>query len=76
MAFVESKVKTPVGMQTLDFWPITAEPENSHPTYGEKVNLGAAVKGYVSVTTASSSFLASLPRSTAIWPADNLPLIT
>ena len=55
MAFVESKVKTPVGMQTLDFWPITAEPENAHPTYGEKVNLGAAVKGYVSVTTASSS---------------------
>ena len=55
MSFGESKVKTPVGMQTLDFWPITTEPENAHPTYGAKVNLGAAVKGYVSVTTASSS---------------------
>lgn len=50
-----SKVKTPLGMQTLDFWPITAEPEKAHPTYGPSVNLGAAVKGYLTVTTAEAS---------------------
>lgn len=50
-----SKVKTPVGMQTLDFWPITAEPDGKHPTYSASVNLGAAVKGYLAVTTASAS---------------------
>lgn len=55
MSVIKSTVKVAVGMQTLDFWPITAEPENSHPTYGEKVNLGAAVKGYLSITTASAS---------------------
>lgn len=55
MAITASKVKTPLGMQTLDFWPIKAEPENSHPTYDAKVNLGAAVKGYLSVTTAIAS---------------------
>jgi hypothetical protein len=42
-------------MQTLDFWPITDEPENSHPTYGASVNLGAAVKGYLTVTTNTAS---------------------
>lgn len=55
MSLTPSKVKTPLGMQTLDFWPIEAEPENSHPTYGASVNLGAAVKGYLSVTTATAS---------------------
>ena len=42
-------------MQTLDFWPIKTEPENAHPTYDAPVNLGAAVKGYLSVTTATAS---------------------
>ena len=51
----QSTVKAPLGMQTLDFWPITDEPANAHPTYDAKVNLGAAVKGYLSVTTASAS---------------------
>ena len=55
MALPTSKVKLPLGMQTLDFWPITAEPENAHPTYAASVNLGAAVKGYLTVTTASAS---------------------
>jgi len=55
MALIQSTVKTAVGMQTLDFWPITDEPANGHPTYAAKVNLGAAVKGYLSVTTASAS---------------------
>ena len=55
MPVTTSKVKTPVGMSTLDFWPITAEPDGKHPTYGASVNLGAAVKGYLSISTASAS---------------------
>lgn len=57
MPLTTSKVKTPLGMQTLDFWPITAENANSHPTYGAAVNLGAAVKGYLTVTTATASIV-------------------
>lgn len=55
MALTPSNVKTPLGMQTLDFWPIKAEPESDHPTYETSINLGAAVKGYLTVTTASAS---------------------
>lgn len=55
MPLTKSTVKTAVGMQTLDFWPITAEPDKNHPTYGPSVNLGAAVKGYLTVSTASAS---------------------
>lgn len=55
MPLTTSKVKTAVGMQTLDFWPITAEPENAHPTYGDSINLGAAVKGYLTITTMTAS---------------------
>lgn len=57
MPHTTSKVKTPLGMQTLDFWPISAEPATSHPTYGQSVNLGAAVKGYLSVTTTTASIV-------------------
>ena len=55
MALTPSKVKTPLGMQTLDFWPIKTEHESGHPTYDVSINLGAAVKGYLTVTTASAS---------------------
>ena len=55
MPLTTSKVKTPLGMQTLDFWPIESEPDGGHPTYAASVNLGAAVKGYLSVSTASAS---------------------
>lgn len=55
MAINTSKVKTPLGMQTLDFWPISEEPDKDHPTYDDPVNLGAAVKGYLSITTAQAS---------------------
>ena len=54
---LKPKVEAPFGMQTLDFWPITAEPENAHPTYGSPVNLGAAVKGSLTVTTAEVSIV-------------------
>lgn len=55
MAIAKSKVKTPVGMMTSNYWPIKAEPENAHPTYDAAIDMGAAVKGYVSVTTATAS---------------------
>ena len=55
MAIQTSKVKMPLGMQTLDFWPIKTEPDTGHPTYDTSVNLGAAVKGYLAITTASAS---------------------
>ena len=55
MALAKSTVKAPLGMQTIDFWPIKTEPDNAHPTYESNINLGAAVKGYLSVTTASAS---------------------
>ena len=55
MPLTTSTVKTPLGMQTLDFWPIKAEPDAAHPTYDASVNLGAAVKGYLTVTTAAAS---------------------
>lgn len=50
-SLTQSKVKVPLGMRTLDFWPITDEPDKGHPVYGESVNLGAAVKGYLTITT-------------------------
>lgn len=55
MAGKVSKVKTPLGMQTLTFYPIATEPDAAHPTYSEGVDLGAAVKGYLTVTTASAT---------------------
>lgn len=55
MGITTSKVKMPLGMQTLDFWPIKTEPETGHPTYETAVNLGAAVKGYLAITTATAS---------------------
>ena len=51
MPLTTSKVKAPLGMRTLDFWPIKNEPDKAHPTYDASVNLGAAVKGYLTVIT-------------------------
>ena len=55
MILPKSPVKVALGMRTLDFWPITDEPDKAHPTYGSPVNLGAAVKGYLAVTTNTAS---------------------
>ena len=46
-------VKTPLGMVSSYFFPFASEPIGAHPVYGEKVDMGAAVKGYLSLTTAS-----------------------
>lgn len=55
MSTKTSKVKAPLGMQTLTFHPIKDEPDAKHPTYDTGVDLGAAVKGYLTVTTASAT---------------------
>ena len=53
MAIGTSTVKVPLGMRRSWYYPITDEPANKKPVYGEKLDMGAAVKGYLSVTTAS-----------------------
>lgn len=55
MSTKTSKVKAPLGMQTLTFHPFKDEPDAKHPTYDTGVDLGAAVKGYLTVTTASAT---------------------
>lgn len=50
---MKHKVKVPLGMQASYFAPIAGEPENKHPIYGNPLDMGAAVKGYLSITTAS-----------------------
>lgn len=47
-------VKVPIGMRSSYFAKIKTEPENAHPTYDTAIDMGAAVKGYVSITTATS----------------------
>lgn len=54
MAEQNQTVKVPIGMRTSTYYPITAEPASAHPTYGTAVDMGAAVKGYLSVTTSSA----------------------
>lgn len=47
-------VKVPLGMRSSYFFPIASEPDNAHPIYAAtRVDMGAAVKGYLSVTVAS-----------------------
>lgn len=55
MGLTTSTVKVPLGMRRSWYYPITSEPEGRKPVYGEKLDMGAAVKGYLSVTTASGS---------------------
>lgn len=50
-----STVKVPLGMRRSWYYPITDEPAAAKPTYAAKLDMGAAVKGYLSVTTASAS---------------------
>lgn len=48
------QVKVPIGMRSSYFAKIKTEPAASHPTYDTPIDMGAAVKGYVTITTASS----------------------
>ena len=47
------RVHIPLGMQGSYFYPITAKPTGAHPTYGAPLDMGAAVKGYLSFTSLS-----------------------
>lgn len=55
MPIAKSTVKVPLGMRRSWYFPITSEPDNKKPVYGEKLDMGSAVKGYLSVVTASAS---------------------
>lgn len=55
MAIKTSTVKVPLGMRRSWYFPITAEPAAAKPVYGDMLDMGAAVKGYLSITTASAS---------------------
>lgn len=55
MGLTTSTVKVPLGMRRSWYFPITSEPDGKKPVYGEKLDMGTAVKGYLSVTTASAS---------------------
>lgn len=46
------QVKVPIGMRYSFWWPIISEPAAAHPIYGSKVDMGAAKKGTVTITTA------------------------
>lgn len=53
MTIGANTVKVPLGMRRSWYYPITSEPDKAKPIYGEKLDMGAAVKGYLSITTAS-----------------------
>ena len=50
----KEKVKEKYGLSYSAFFPIKSEPENSHPTYDAAVDLGAAVKAYLTINYAES----------------------
>lgn len=52
-----NKVKAPLGMLTSNYYPITAEPAGTHPTYAASLDLGAAVKGYLTITTVTGEII-------------------
>ena len=55
MAFNTQTVKVPLGMRLSWYFPILSEPVKSAPQYDSKIDMGAAVKGYLSITTASGT---------------------
>lgn len=55
MAIGTSTVKVPLGMRKSWYYPIKEEPTGQKPVYDTKLDMGAAVKGYLTVTTASAS---------------------
>ncbi len=49
------RVHIPLGMQGSFFYPITEKPDGTHPHYGTPLDMGAAVKGYLSITSLSGA---------------------
>lgn len=48
------KVKEKYGLVYSGFYPITAEPADAHPSYGTEIDLGAAVRAYLTITYATA----------------------
>lgn len=48
------KVKEKYGLVYSAFFPIASMPENAHPVYGPEVDMGAAVKAYLSMNFAEA----------------------
>lgn len=48
----DEKVKSKIGLESSFFFPIAAEPTGARPTYGEKLDLGAAVRANISINYA------------------------
>lgn len=46
------KVKSKIGLESSYFIPITSEPENARPVYGEMLDMGAAVRANIAVSYA------------------------
>ena len=46
-------VKMPIGMRKSYFGVFASEPANAHPVYGTLLDMGAARKGYLTITTAA-----------------------
>lgn len=57
MAFRTSNVRTPIGMRASLFFPIASEPANARPVYETEVDMGTAVKGYLSVATVTGEIV-------------------
>lgn len=55
MGLSKDRVKMPLGMRDIHYWPITGTVDGSKFEYGPAVNLGAAVKGYLTITTNSAT---------------------
>lgn len=55
MSSKKSRVKAPIGMQCSYYYPIASEESGANPTYkaNTEIDMGAAVKGYISITTAT-----------------------
>lgn len=49
MPITKRTVKVPLGMRRSYFFPISTEPAAAHPTYGNPLDMGEAVKGYLTV---------------------------
>ena len=48
------KVKEKYGLVYSAFFPVASEPSGSHPVYGEEIDLGAAVRAYLTITYATA----------------------
>ena len=55
MAVTTKTVKVPIGMRKSYWAPIKTEPDTGHPTYDTIVDMGAAVSGTLTITTATFS---------------------